>query len=168
MITALKEKILNNLVTDQSVVSIVIDGSQSNQKPIGSRDIVEKAIEAHRGMLSSWLTKKLGNRDVAEDIAQQAFVKALNYSTTTIVDNPKALLFKIAANLTMNEYRRRNQEALHFVQIDDTKVIDGAAAHVENQFSPEQQAGDRQKLRQVKHSFGIGLKERLIARSLFY
>ncbi len=91
---------------------------------------MEAAIKKHDRMLVRWLTSKFHDPDKASDIAQSAYVRALDYVATTDVDNPKALLFKTAANLAANEFRSlsRVRRTIHQDDADDGLSLVNAIA----------------------------------------
>lgn len=84
---------------------------------------------------------KLNDREQAKDLVQDAFMRAWNYlERGTDVGNIRAFLYKILANLVIDEYRKRKPsdslETLHETgfdpSFDDTDrwvdIIDGAQA----------------------------------------
>ncbi|WCL53204.1 RNA polymerase sigma factor [Gimibacter soli] len=111
---------------------------------------LETAITENRPILVNWLRRKLGNDDSAEDLAQQVFLRAVNYAGTNEIAEPRALLFKIAANLVINEYRRRAMEAMHFVPLDDDAPANAFDATKAESQSPEFQLLHKQQLQLLK------------------
>ncbi len=71
--------------------------------------LIEAAIRQDEKMLVRWLTKKLGDPDAARDVAQNVFLRVWAFSETEKIDNPRALIFKTASNLALNELKRRNR-----------------------------------------------------------
>ncbi|MEM9013666.1 MAG: sigma-70 family RNA polymerase sigma factor [Pseudomonadota bacterium] len=69
----------------------------------------EAAIRRDEKMLLRWLTKKLGDADAAKDVAQTVFMRIWAYAETETIENPRALIFKTASNLALNELKRRNR-----------------------------------------------------------
>ena len=81
---------------------------------------VEKTIREKDAMLIAWLTKKFGDSEAARDIAQDAYLRVWRYAQQHLIDNPQALLFKTAANLSANEFRnRRLKQTQHIVSTTD-------------------------------------------------
>ncbi|MEM8772591.1 MAG: RNA polymerase sigma factor [Pseudomonadota bacterium] len=70
---------------------------------------LERVFQKHNKMLIGWLTNKLGERDAALDIAQDAYLRIWRYAHKNKVENAQALLFKTAANLTVNEFKARKR-----------------------------------------------------------
>lgn len=73
------------------------------------RILIEDAIRRDEKLLIRWLTKKLGDADAARDVAQSVFMRVWAFAETARVDNPRALIFKAAGNLALNEIKRRNR-----------------------------------------------------------
>lgn len=55
---------------------------------------------------------KLHNADIAEDITQETFLRFLEYKTYRDMGKPIALLYTMARNLCMDEFRRQEKEAI--------------------------------------------------------
>lgn len=53
---------------------------------------------------------KVGHRQSAEDITQQAFLNLFEYEKKENIKNPLAFLYTVAGNLCMDEFRRRKRE----------------------------------------------------------
>lgn len=73
-------------------------------------------------MLVRYLTRRLGDRDWAEEVAQETFVRALRQREP--LDNERAWLFTVANNLVRDEARkdarrRRHLELLREQERDD-------------------------------------------------
>ncbi|MBB5519228.1 RNA polymerase sigma factor [Amphiplicatus metriothermophilus] len=81
---------------------------------------LERAIRAHDSLIVGWLAAKLGDAEVARDIAQEAYLRAWRYAQEAPIDNPRALLFKTAANLAANEFVARRRARLRGPQAGET------------------------------------------------
>ena len=53
---------------------------------------------------------KVGQRQSAEDITQQAFLNLFEYEKKETIKNPLAFLYTVAGNLCIDEFRRRKKE----------------------------------------------------------
>ena len=53
---------------------------------------------------------KVGHRQSAEDITQQAFLNLFEYEKKETIKNPLAFLYTVAGNLCIDEFRRRKKE----------------------------------------------------------
>lgn len=60
--------------------------------------------------LRRYLCSRLRNPDDAADIAQSSFAQAYAHALNSPVANPRALLFKSARNLCIDQYRRNSSE----------------------------------------------------------
>ncbi len=84
---------------------------------------VERLFRTYNAALVRYLTRRLGDRDWAEEVAQETFVRALRQ---TSIQNERAWLFAVATNLVRDEarkdMRRRKHLALLAEQEHDTVV----------------------------------------------
>lgn len=104
---------------------------------------VERAFHRHNAMLIGWLAKKLGDHTLARDLAQDAFLRVWRSAHKTEINNPRALIFKTAANLAINEFKARKRYYENHVDTAATHAdkIEMIAA---DQPSPERIASARQ------------------------
>ena len=73
-----------------------------------------------RGRLLARLTRMVGDRDVAEDLCQDSFIKALTHWDSLRDDgNLVGWLFRIGANTAYDELRRRRRQALPLDTVGD-------------------------------------------------
>lgn len=111
---------------------------------------IETAIKENESILVRWLTKRLGDPDAAGDVAQSVFLRVWSYASTAAVANPRALIFKTAGNLAINEMKRRSVfNRTHIAPSDydnDDDVIE-KIAHTGP--TPEKQASLREDVRQT-------------------
>ena len=63
----------------------------------------ERLFRSYHEMLVRYLTRRLGDRDWAEEVAQETFVRALRQERLT---NERAWLFTVANNLVRDEARK--------------------------------------------------------------
>ncbi len=66
-------------------------------------DDAERLFRTYHGMLVRYLTRRLGDRDWAEEVAQETFIRALRQEHLT---NERAWLFTVANNLVRDDARR--------------------------------------------------------------
>ncbi|SRR5579883_375802 len=71
---------------------------------------VERLFHAYHGPLVRYLTRRLGDRDWAEEVAQETFVRALRQET---IVNERAWLFAVATNLVRDEARKDARRRRH-------------------------------------------------------
>jgi RNA polymerase sigma-70 factor, ECF subfamily len=66
-------------------------------------DDADRLFRAYHAPLVRYLTRRLGDRDWADEVAQETFVRALRQPKLT---NERAWLFAVATNLVRDEARR--------------------------------------------------------------
>jgi RNA polymerase sigma-70 factor, ECF subfamily len=86
---------------------------------------VDRLFRAYNEMLVRYLTRRLGDRDWAEEVAQETFVRALRQETIT---SERSWLFAVASNLVRDEARRDARER---------KRLELMRAHAEAESSEE-------------------------------
>ncbi|ROM46212.1 RNA polymerase subunit sigma [Pseudomonas poae] len=77
-------------------------------------------LENYYRELVCFLNAKLGNRQVAEDVVHDAYVRVLERSSDTPIEQPRAFLYRTALNLVIDGHRRN---ALR--QAEPLEVLDG-------------------------------------------
>lgn len=70
---------------------------------------VREVYDAHFGRLVGWTTTLIGDRDLAHDVATEAFVKLMTHWHS--VQDPRAWLYTTAANQVRDHWRKRGREA---------------------------------------------------------
>jgi RNA polymerase sigma-70 factor (ECF subfamily) len=70
----------------------------------------ERLFTTYHAMLVRYLTRRLGDRDWAEDIAQETFVRALRQEQLV---NERSWLFAVATNLVRDEARKDIRRRRH-------------------------------------------------------
>jgi RNA polymerase sigma-70 factor (ECF subfamily) len=71
---------------------------------------VERLFREYHDPLVRYLTRRLGDRDWAEEVAQETFVRALRQSE---LQNERAWLFAVATNLVRDEARKDARRRRH-------------------------------------------------------
>ncbi len=71
---------------------------------------VERLFRDYHQPLVRYLTRRLGDRDWAEEVAQETFVRALRQET---IVSERSWLFAVANNLVRDEARRSARERRH-------------------------------------------------------
>lgn len=77
-----------------------------------------EAYEAYSDAIFRFCFFKISDKDKAFDLAQETFVRLWNYQRTgeKEVENVRAFLYKIARNLIIDEYRKKNTFSLDALQ----------------------------------------------------
>ena len=70
-----------------------------------------KAYLENEVALKRYLRRFIRSREAADDLAQEAFVRAFAAEAGRVIESPKAFLFKVAKNLALNELARQSSMA---------------------------------------------------------
>jgi len=73
-------------------------------------DVVETLVANHRRFLS-FIEKRVGSREAAEDILQDAFVRGLDSASLREADSAVAWFYRALHNAIVDHYRRRGAES---------------------------------------------------------
>ena len=68
--------------------------------------ILEAYLE-NEAALKRFLRRFIKSREGADDLAQEAFLRAFAAEANRVIESPKAFLFKVARNLALNELARQ-------------------------------------------------------------
>ncbi|WP_043228678.1 sigma-70 family RNA polymerase sigma factor [Pseudomonas sp. CF161] len=104
-------------------------------------------LENYYRELVSFLNAKLGNRQVAEDVVHDAYVRVLERTRDTPIEQPRAYLYRTALNLVIDGHRRN---ALR--QAEPLEALDNE----ERFFSPSSHTG-------MDHSQRLDMLQRALA-----
>ena len=92
--------------------------------PNGSRtprDVFDEAVAIHRGELLQYLYKRLGDRDVAADLAQETLSRMMKYRDADDIEDYRLMQFRIANNLIFEYHRtRQRHHAGDHYSLEDT------------------------------------------------
>ena len=80
---------------------------------------VERLFRDYHATLVRYLTRRLGDRDWAEEVAQETFVRALRQNALT---NERAWLFTVANNLVRDDARRAARQRQQLVLLRDEQI----------------------------------------------
>lgn len=72
--------------------------------------LVEHLYKDHHHWLYTWLYRKMQNRQCAEDLTQDTFLRLLKKKTPITPQEPRALLLTIAKGMVSNFYRHQRVE----------------------------------------------------------
>ena len=71
---------------------------------------VDRLFRTYNAQLVRYLTRRLGDSDLAEEVAQETFVRAMRQEA---IANERAWLFAVATNLLRDTARRQERERKH-------------------------------------------------------
>jgi RNA polymerase sigma-70 factor (ECF subfamily) len=80
------------------------------QAAAGGQEDIERLFRDHNDALLRFVAVKLGSRQEAREIAQEAYVRMLSLDRREAVSYLRAFLFKTAANLAMDRLRQRARQ----------------------------------------------------------
>jgi len=86
-------------------------------------DLSEIYNENYRSLVR-FLYRRTGDQALAEDLAQEAFVRAIEHQPA----QPRAWLYQVAANLVRDDFRRRAVRRRHLELVGDERGTVSAAA----------------------------------------
>src|SRR5206468_11661222 len=75
---------------------------------------IDRLFREYHQPLVRYLTRRLGDRDWAEEVAQETFVRALRQESMT---NERAWLFTVANNLVRDEARKDSRRRKHLTML---------------------------------------------------
>ncbi len=110
---------------------------------------IETAIRENESVLVKWLTRRLGDPDAAGDVAQSVFLRVWSYAATAMVTNPRALIFKTAGNLAVNEMKRRNTFNRRHIMPSENDDDDAISKIAATGPTPEKETSLRQDVRKT-------------------
>ena len=76
-------------------------------------------MENYYRELVCFINAKLGNRQVAEDVVHDAYVRVLERASDTPIEQPRAFLYRTALNLVIDGHRRNVVR-----QVEPLEVLD--------------------------------------------
>lgn len=118
--------------------------------PVDEDALFRKLVESHSSRLYRFILKHIGNSSDAEDLAQQAFVEAVQaYRSFRGESQLSTWLYGIAMNLVRNYLSRAPHRRHHIV---DESALDGMSEsdlHGQTVHDPEQQLAQAQAFQQL-------------------
>lgn len=83
--------------------------------------LTDELMQAY-GELRRFLLRRLGNAQDAADVAQSSFERVYAYALASPVASPRALLFRTARSVCIDQGRRRRLEARLFQPLEDAEA----------------------------------------------
>ena len=88
-----------------------------------SPDHATALFNTYHRQLVRFIARQIGDRDAAEEIAQETFVRALKQET---IASERSWLFAVAMNLVRDDARKTARQQRRLERIRDEKVAEGA------------------------------------------
>jgi RNA polymerase sigma factor (sigma-70 family) len=120
-------------------------GDTAKDLRLSTRHVAE-FIQAHRDELSRFIVRKLGTETEASDILQDAFLRMSSRQTPEVIDNPRAFVFKIIANLIVDFQRRSANRLPHETDEEVNHALP------ENRPGPEARYQQQQRLEVINQA----------------
>lgn len=107
---------------------------------LSASDIAD-LMQKHRHELLRFLSRRISCAEAAQDIFQETFIRYAGYSDKSTVENPRAFIFRIAANLAVDHLRSRSRQPLQELQNppEDGDESEGLSLSVERTVISQQQ-----------------------------
>lgn len=113
---------------------------ESGVWPDSSSTSLLHAFRQCAGDLQRFLARRLGCAETAADLVQDTFVRVAELPSTRQPDNPRAFLFRIAANLAIDHQRRLRYEARY------ESPVESGIEPVDERPSAEEEVFNKQQL----------------------
>lgn len=101
----------------------------------------ERLFRTYHESLVRYLTRRLGDRDWAEDVTQETFVRALRQDT---IENERSWLFAVATNLVRDGARQAARQRRH-LELMANEARDAEQDSPELTLERAQEAGDARR-----------------------
>ncbi|MGO4343718.1 RNA polymerase sigma factor [Pedococcus sp. 2YAF34] len=75
---------------------------------------VREVYDVHYGRLAGWTARLVGDHDLGHDLATEAFLKL--FRDFARVDDPRAWLYTVTANLVRDHWRKRGRESVAYTR----------------------------------------------------
>jgi RNA polymerase sigma-70 factor, ECF subfamily len=118
---------------------------------------VESLFREYHQPLVRYLTRRLGDRDWAEEIAQETFVRALRQKD---LQNERAWLFAVATNLIRDEARKDSRRRRHL----ELLAAEARAEEAEEPVDELERAEERALARKAIEALGERDREALLMK----
>lgn len=119
----------------------------------------DRLFREYHGPLVRYLTRRLGDRDWAEEVAQETFVRALRHDE---VANERAWLFTVATNLVRDAARADARRRRHLELLRTETVVNTDAG--ESPATAMERAEERAAARRALELLGERDREALLLR----
>jgi RNA polymerase sigma factor (sigma-70 family) len=108
----------------------------------------EHILDAHQDELLRFIFRKVNCPDTAQDIFQDTYVRYTNYPEKGQIENHRAFIFRIAANLVA-DHERRNRVRERFTGLEEVELDSLPQA---DSFQPEQLLSAQERLELMAHT----------------
>lgn len=78
-------------------------------------------VREHYNELLAFVMTRLKSRDQALDVVQETFLRIFSLDPSRHIQNPRAFLYKTAANLTIDLFRQQQKERPRLADLDEAQ-----------------------------------------------
>ena len=103
---------------------------------------IDRLFRTYHATLVRYLTRRLGDRDWADEVAQETFIRALRQET---IVNERAWLFAVATNLVRDEARKDSRRRKHLELLRQEAVVEEEAEPEPSKLEKAQEAAFARK-----------------------
>lgn len=104
----------SSIVAAAVTESHVVAGHVLRKRALPGMHQADRLYREHAPSLVRYLQRQLGDRDLAEDVAQETFLRALRHDLNT---NARSWLFTTATNILRDNARRDVRQRAHLVRL---------------------------------------------------
>lgn len=109
----------------------------------------QRLYSALQPQLRRFLVARLGNEADADDVVQDTLLKIHKVAQTEVIENPKALAFRIARNLSVDLIRRNSRAKARDSAYGGLRTEAQGGDYVDCQPNAEREISSRQDVEQV-------------------
>jgi RNA polymerase sigma-70 factor, ECF subfamily len=120
-------------------------------------DETERLFRTYHGALVRYLTRRLGDRDWAEEVAQETFLRALRAGALA---SERSWLFAVATNLVRDDARRESRRRHHLERL----AAESREAHAPSAEDARERAEARAEARRALEVLSERDREALLMR----
>lgn len=100
----------------------IIHNTMKQQKPKPA-DVFHVFYQEHAENIYKFVYYKVDSREIAEDITSEAFLKTWRYIESNTVENVRAFVYRVANNLVIDHWRKKDREPTPLPEGDDDQDI---------------------------------------------
>ncbi len=123
-----------------------------------SPDRLTKLFAEYHGPLVRFLTRRLGDRDWAEELAQETFVRAMKQE---VITSERSWLFAVASNLVRDEARKDARRRQRLELLHEQSKVDAVA---EPEPTSMEREGEQALARRAVEALGERDRDALLMR----
>lgn len=98
-----------------------------------SNDKIVKVFFENEGPLKTFIARLIYRPQDVDDIAQEAFIRAFKAEKKSVIEHPKAYLYKIARNLALKELTKKSNKMTSFIEDSCSSEVLSSDEDIEKQ-----------------------------------